>query len=108
MRKSKEHQEIYWFPSQVESTPVPFQHERDFTIMLDPRQDNPSLSIQDSNTPRTILLDLQMIKVQSRINISQEDLLYPQSGSQGQNLTNLSLTILKISCNQCRTMLNFV
>ena len=31
--KSKEHKDISWFPSQIESTPVPLQHARDFTIV---------------------------------------------------------------------------
>ena len=33
MRKSKEHKDVSWFPSHSESTPVPFQYERDFTIV---------------------------------------------------------------------------
>src|SRR3954470_24858674 len=30
LRKSKEHNDVYWFPSQSESTPVPFQTRKRF------------------------------------------------------------------------------
>src|SRR3954463_8876247 len=49
MRKSKEHNDIYWFPSQSESTPVPFQHERDFTIVRSLYKPIPRLLLQSSN-----------------------------------------------------------
>src|SRR4051812_27898953 len=61
LRKSKEHNDIYWFPSQSESTPVPFQHERDFTIvrsLYKPTQDS-SYNLL-TKPPRTILLDFSL------------------------------------------------
>ena len=33
MRKIKEHEDVSWFPLHSESTPVPLQHARDFTIV---------------------------------------------------------------------------
>ena len=108
MRKSKEHSDVYWFPSQSESTPVPLPHVRDFIIVRTLDKTLPSLSIQDTNNkpPRTTSWIFPPNPIEN--NPLTMDFLYPQSGSQGQNLTNLSLTILKISCNQFRTMLNFV
>ena len=54
--ESKEHRDVSWFPSQSESTPVPFQHERDFLIVGNLYKDY--LTTKNNPLgPRTILLD---------------------------------------------------
>ena len=48
--ESKEHRDVSWFPSQSESTPFPFQHERDFLIVGNLYKDYLTIQEQSSWT----------------------------------------------------------
>lgn len=105
VRKDKEHEEISWFPSQIESTPFPFQPERDFTICYD-------LYTTDTITKNNLLWFTKLIWEQS----SQTQLsCFQQSWTARclQNTQSYFSTILKIryglqqwiECKVCSIMI---